>query len=88
MLKKIGNGGRKLMPEYTIRDIKTKKEFDVNCTWTEMQDLLNENPNLVQKLSTPKIISGRSGGMKVPDGFTDLKKQIKKHSGRGNSIKL
>lgn len=70
-----------------MRDIKTKEEFEVTCTWIEMQELLNENPNLVQKLSTPKIISGRSGGMKVPDGFTDLKKNIKKHSGRGNTIK-
>lgn len=75
------------MPQYTMRDIKTKEEFEVTCTWIEMQELLNENPNLVQKLSTPKIISGRSGGMKVPDGFTDLKKNIKKHSGRGNTIK-
>jgi len=75
------------MPQYTMRDIKTKEEFDVTCTWTEMQDLLKENPNLIQKLSTPKIISGRMGGMKVPDGFTDLKKQIKKNSGRGNTIK-
>ena len=77
------------MPQYTMRNIKTKEEFDVTCTWTEMQDLLNENPSLVQKLSTPKIISGRSGGeaQKVPDGFTDLKKQIKKNSGRGNTIK-
>jgi len=71
-----------------MRDIKTKEEFEVTCTWTEMQELLNENTNLVQKLSTPKIISGRSGGMKVPDGFTDLKKNIKKHSGRGNTIKI
>jgi hypothetical protein len=70
-----------------MRDIKTKEEFDVTCTWSEMQDLLKENPNLIQKLSTPKIISGRMGGMKVPDGFTDLKKQIKKNSGRGNTIK-
>jgi len=76
------------MPQYTMRDIKTKEEFEVTCTWTEMQELLNENTNLVQKLSTPKIISGRSGGMKVPDGFTDLKKNIKKHSGRGNTIKI
>ena len=76
------------MPQYTMRDIKTKEEFEVTCTWTEMQELLNENPNLVQKLSTPKIISGRSGGMKVPDGFTDLKKNIKKHYGRGNTIKI
>ena len=76
------------MPQYTMRDIKTKEELEVTCTWTEMQELLNENPNLVQKLSTPKIISGRSGGMKVPDGFTDLKKNIKKHSGRGNTIKI
>ena len=46
------------MPSYTLRNIKTKKERDVFCSWTELQDLLNEDPNLIQKVTAPKIVSG------------------------------
>ena len=74
------------MPEYTLEN-KEGVQWNVNCKWTDLQKIL-EDPNVKQILVTPKIISGRSGGMKVPDGFTDLKKQIKKHSGRGNTIKI
>jgi len=74
------------MPEYTLKNSEGV-QWKVNCKWTDLQKIL-EDPNVKQVLATPKIISGRSGGMKVPDGFTDLKKQIKKHSGRGNTIKV
>jgi len=46
------------MPSYTLRNIKTKEERDVFCSYTELQDLLKEDPTLVQKLTTPKIVSG------------------------------
>ena len=74
------------MPEYTLKNSEGV-QWRVNCKWTDLQKIL-EDPNVKQVLATPKIISGRSGGMKVPDGCTDLKKQIKKHSGRGNTIKV
>jgi len=74
------------MPEYTLKNSEGV-QWKVNCKWTDLQKIL-EDPDVKQVLTTPKIISGRSGGMKVPDGFTDLKKQIKKHSGRGNTIKV
>ena len=74
------------MPEYTLKNTEGV-QWKVNCKWSDLQKIL-EDQNIKQVLATPKIISGRSGGMKVPDGFTDLKKQIKKHSGRGNTIKV
>jgi len=76
------------MPSYTLRNIKTKEESDVFCSYPELKELLELDSNLIQKLSTPKIISGRSGAIKVPSGFQDLKQRIKSTSGKGNTINL
>jgi len=76
------------MPTYTLRDIKTNKVWDVNCSWDELQIILDELPDVVKELSTPKIVSGvGSLHSKVPDGFRDKLNQIKKGSGQGNTIK-
>ena len=71
------------MPSYTLRDIKTKKERDVFCSYTELQEILKNDPQLVQKLTTPKIISGVGSLLsKTDDGWKDHLKEIKKGSGR------
>jgi len=74
------------MPSYTLRNIKTKEETDVFCSYPELKELLELDSSLIQKLSTPKIIAGRSGAIKVPEGFKDLRKRIKSKSGEGNTI--
>lgn len=77
------------MPTYTLRDIKTNDEWDVNCSYEDLQTILNEMPDVMKVLSTPKIVSGvGSLQSKVPDGFKDKLKQIKKGSGQGNTIKV
>ena len=77
------------MPTYTLRDIKNNNEWDVNCSYEELQTILNEMPDVIKVLSTPKIVSGvGSLQSKVPDGFKDKLKQIKKGSGQGNTIKV
>jgi hypothetical protein len=77
------------MPTYTLRDIKTNKVWDVTCSWDELQIILDELPDVVKELSTPKIVTGvGSLHSKVPDGFKDRLKQIKKTSGRGENIKV
>ena len=76
------------MPTYTLRDIKTNKVWDVNCSWDELQTILDEMPDVIKELSTPRIVSGvGSLHSKVPDGFRDKLNQIKKGSGQGNTIK-
>jgi hypothetical protein len=76
------------MPTYTLRNIKTNKVWDVNCSWDELQTILDEMPDVIKELSTPKIVSGvGSLHSKVPDGFRDKLNQIKKGSGQGNTIK-
>jgi hypothetical protein len=76
------------MPSYTLRNIKTKEEHDVFCTYTELKELLELDSSLIQKLTAPKIISGVSGSIKVPEGFKDLKRRIKAKSGAGNTINI
>ena len=77
------------MPSYTLRNIKTKEERDVFCSYTELLVILEEDPSLVQKLTTPKILSGVGSLLsKTDDGWKDHLKEIKKGSGRDNTIKI
>ena len=76
------------MPTYTLRKLLTEEEWDVNVTYDELKQIL-EDDDIVKVLSTPKIVTG-VGSLhgKVPDGFKDKLKQIKKGSGQGNTIKI
>lgn len=78
------------MPVYTLKNTKTEETWEVVCSWTELQNQLNEQPDVKQVLKPPKVISGRMGSkdVKVPDGFKDLQKRIKQGSGRGNTINV
>lgn len=76
------------MPTYTLRDNKKDETFDVLCSWNQLQTMLKENPDLEKMVSAPQIVSSVSGSLKVPTGFKDLQKQIKKGSGRGNTINV
>ena len=76
------------MPTYTLRDNKQDVTFDVLCSWNQLQTMLKENPDLEKMVSAPQIVSSVSGSLKVPTGFKDLQKQIKKGSGRGNTINV
>jgi hypothetical protein len=49
-----------------------------------------KDPDVEKVLSTAKFVSGVDGGQgkRVPSGFNDLKREIRKSSGRGNTIKV
>jgi|TARA_R110000822_G_scaffold35982_10_gene101385 hypothetical protein len=75
------------MPNYTIKNIKTSEHHNVDCTYSELQEIL-KNSDLVQGLSAPLLVGGVKDMFgKTPDGFKDLMKRTKKGSGRGNTIK-
>lgn len=79
------------MPVYTLKDLKSQNQWDVTCSWDELQTMLNEQPDVKQVLSAPKIVSSRMGNndLKVPDGFKDLlKNKVKKGSGKGNTVNV
>jgi hypothetical protein len=76
------------MPSYTLKDIKTNDTWDVVCSWDELQTMLNELPNVIQVLSTPKIVSQSGSTLsKTDDGWKEVLNKVKSGSGRANTIK-
>lgn len=78
------------MPLYTVKNTKTEDQWDVTCSYDELQKMLNHEPDLVKVVTVPNFSS--SGGKthmnsKTDDNWKDLLGRIKKGSGRGNTIK-
>ena len=77
------------MPQYTIYNTKTEETDNVVMSFDALQEHLNDNPDWVQVLTAPKIVSGVGGVLsKNSDGFRDRMREIKKTSGRGNTINV
>ena len=76
------------MPIYTLKDIKTNEQWDVNCSYQELQLTLDELPNVKHVLSAPKIVR-ESGDLhsKVPSGFKDVLSRVKSGSSKSNTIR-
>tara|TARA_B100000927_G_C16410343_1_gene447053 strand:+ start:326 stop:679 length:354 start_codon:yes stop_codon:yes gene_type:complete len=57
------------MPTYIIRDTKRRKEFDVFCSWSELQDFLKNNPHCIKVVTAAAVVGDHikkktDGGMK------------------------
>ena len=77
------------MPRYTIIDTSDDTEYEIQCSWDELQIVLNENPNLKQGLSTPNFVTQTGNTVsKTSTDWRDLLKKVKKGSGRGNTINI
>ena len=87
---KLLTGGKDFkVPNYTIRNIKTKESFIVNCSYIELQEKLNADSDLIQMLVMPAIIGGAGSLLsKTDDGWKDNLKRIKEGSGKNNTIKV
>lgn len=78
------------MPSYNITDNTTNETTEVWFqTWRLLQDHLEANPNLTQGLSNPPEFIGMHGSTlsRTSDGWKDHLGQIKKNSGRANTIR-
>jgi len=76
------------MPSYTLKDTKTNDTWDVVCSWDELQKILDELPDVIQVLSTPKIVSQAGSTLsKTDDGWKEVLNKVKSGSGRSNTIK-
>ena len=73
-----------------MKDIKTQATWDVKCSWNELQEMLDNSPDLVKVMSTPNFSYSGVGSLlsKTDDGWKDRLKQIKDGSGKGNTIKV
>jgi hypothetical protein len=77
------------MPTYTLRNIKDNTQFDVNCSYDELQVMLDEQPDVIKVLSTPKIVGGVGNlNSKTDDGWKETLGRIKKGAGRGNTVNI
>jgi hypothetical protein len=77
------------MPTYTLKNIKDNVEFDVNCSYDDLQVMLDAQPDVVRVLSTPKIV-GSVGNLhsKTDDGWKETLGRIKSGSAKNNTIKI
>ena len=77
------------MPTYTIKDVKENQEWEVICSWNELQEILDTNPNLKQGLSTPVSVSMTGNTVSRTSGdWRDYLKKVKKESGKGDTINI
>ena len=77
------------MPKYTIIDTSNNTEWEIQCSWDELQTILNENPDFEQGLSTPSFVTQTGNTVSRTSGdWRDLLKKVKKGSGRGNTINV
>ena len=78
------------MPQYTVKDLKTNSQWDVTCSYEELQEMLDNTPDLVKVLSAPNFSYGgtKDNVTKAGREWRDLLGTIKKGSGKGNTIKV
>jgi len=75
------------MPVYTVINKTSQEHTEVFCSWNELQEMLKDD-NLTQALSLPKIVHDAGSLLaRTSDGWKDHLKEIKKGSGRDNTIK-
>lgn len=77
------------MPTYDIRT-KDGEEKEVFCSISTMEENVKAGEwSIVHKNSSANLVTGVGGTLsKAPDGYKDLLKNIKKNSGRGNTINI
>ena len=74
------------MPVYTLRDLKTNKEWDINCSFEELEDILNEMPDTA-RVWKPNAFITQNGSIHSRTD-TDLRSHLKalKKKYPGNTI--
>ena len=68
------------MPTFFTRNIKTEEVGSVFMKWTEFEDYLKANPDLIQTPTSPAIISGIEGHYRPDEAFKDLLGEIKRQN--------
>ena len=74
------------MPTYVLRNNKSGEEYEVNCSYSDLEDYL-AHPDIQQVIKAPSMITQHGSTIgKTSEGWRDLLKSIKKGSGKGNTI--
>jgi len=76
------------MPTYTMMHKETGEEKDVFCSYEESLKFLEENPDWSRVISAPALVTHTGNVINQTSGdWKDLMKNIKKGSGKGNTVK-
>jgi len=77
------------MPVYTLKDLKTQVEWDISCSYKELQELLDAQENVIRVITPPHFTSSTAthANSKTSDGWKDLLGKIHKGAGRQSKIK-
>ena len=74
------------MPSYTFIDEQGEEETHI-LSMSQLDDFKSEHPHLKQKLVAPRVIGGvTSEGGKLPEGFKDVLREMKKKHPKANGI--
>lgn len=77
------------MPTYLLRNNETGDEFEQICSYETLQKILEAEPNLRQIIQAPGMVTDTKGTLtRAGSEWQDHLKNIKKNSGRGNTIKV
>ncbi|MCG7944861.1 MAG: hypothetical protein N0C84_00790 [Candidatus Thiodiazotropha taylori] len=75
------------MPTYTFQNKNTKEFSEHYMSMSELDEFKKNNPDLEQILITGPIIGGTSSsGGKLPEGFKDRLREMKKKHPHGKGI--
>lgn len=77
------------MPTYNLKRISTQEYSEIQCSYNELQMVLDADDDLIQVLGAPSLVSDTKSTLtRAGQGWQDLLKTIKKNSGRRNTIKV
>ena len=77
------------MPTYVLRNEETGDEFEQTCSYETLQKMLEAEPNLKHILKSPSMVTDvKSTHTRAGSDWQNHLKNIKKQSGRGNTIKV
>lgn len=77
------------MPVYSMRNIDSDEEFEVNLKYSDLENYLDENPHIKQIFTRfPGTVDSVRIGIRKPDeGFRDALREVKRNHKR-NTINL
>lgn len=76
------------MPTYTVMHKETSEEKDIFCSYDELKEFLDNNPDWSKVITAPNLVTHTGNVINRTSGdWKDLMKNIKKGSGKGNTIK-
>ena len=76
------------MPTYTVMHKETSEEKDIFCSYDELKEFLDNNPDWSKVITAPNLVTHTGNVINQTSGdWKDLMKNIKKGAGKGNTIK-